>query len=120
MPDPTPAPEWAVKMAASYGESWDHTTEERNDLALLLASVRDAALREAADAVVDNVARWLDAERAILALIGTAPKEADAMTDDEAFELLAEMAHDIRCPCETCKADRAEMAKEDWSDPDAR
>lgn len=138
MPDPTPAPDAfqrlvdavdAIIAKVNRGEPIDALDTGKAHVALrayqmerprLLASVRDAALWEAADAVVDNVVRSLDAERAILALIGTAPKEADAMTDDEAFELLAEMAHDIRCPCETCKADRAEMAKEDWSDPDAR
>lgn len=82
--DPTPAPEWAVKMGRSLERSLSNipyaTHEARGDvIARLLASVRDAALWEAADAVVDNVARWLDAERAILALIGTPPKEsADA------------------------------------------
>jgi hypothetical protein len=66
---------WGARKAA-YVVDPDHDTLE---LASLLASVRDAALWEAADAVVDNVARWLDAERAILALIGTPPKEsADA------------------------------------------
>lgn len=80
MPADAPVPEWAVKMADSLGMCGrDHCgccDGTLIDIALLLASVRDAALWEAADAVVDNVVRSLDAERAILALIGTAPKRA--------------------------------------------
>ena len=46
--DPAPAPEWAVKMADSHGDTWDHTTEECDDLARLLATLRERTLREAA------------------------------------------------------------------------
>ena len=105
--NPTPAPEWAVKMVAAVGEDYAYELEDlrqrgepyligTNGLwyqmhALLLAGVRDAALREAAarcrrEASVweqipgtDNGAREVvcdDLADAILALVGTAPKEA--------------------------------------------
>ena len=83
--DPTPAPEWARKMVASFESKGEYP------LAELLASVRDAALREAvADLSRIFLAKWarhgadfspegvmLDAVDATLgALVGTAPKEA--------------------------------------------
>jgi len=88
--DPTPAPEWAVKMlVGAYNAppgTWRLFTHD--PLARLLASVRDAALREAAEVCATNAA-YLDArpdcdgggdcrmdESDILALVGTAPKEA--------------------------------------------
>lgn len=96
-PTPAPAPEWAVKMAAHYhGYDEDepvgiHREAAVDALALLLASVRDAALREAAgvsnvlaaefelnrDAYSDAKAKGADeCTDAILSLVGTAPKEA--------------------------------------------
>ena len=82
-PTPAPAPEWARKMADTCtGMTYDF-------IARLLASVRDAALREAAVeadalAAVAPTNQFelaynrgaVDAKSAILALVGTAPKEA--------------------------------------------
>ena len=71
---PTPAPEWARKMADTCtGMTYDF-------IAILFASVRDAALREAASVIpalyVNGVAHRTHDARAILALVGTAPKDA--------------------------------------------
>ena len=101
--NPTPAPEWAVKMVAAVGEDYAYELEDlrqrgepyligTNGLwyqmhALLLASVRDAALREAAEKCkateseliaegsvrMSASVRWV--HDVILALVGTAPKE---------------------------------------------
>ncbi len=72
--DPTPAPDWAVKMAVATLKRGGLTLAD--NIARRLVEVRNAPLLDAADAVVDNVVRSFDAERAILALIGTAPKGA--------------------------------------------
>lgn len=90
-PTPAPAPEWALEMAKQHildcfrrDGSDGMTTDEI--IALLLASVRDAALREAAkrcdklDVVLPScsapVRRAADKCRdAILSLVGTAPKD---------------------------------------------
>jgi hypothetical protein len=66
--DPTPAPEWAVKMVASFESKGEHP------LAELLASVRDAALREAAGLFVGDKG-LVSGE--ILALVGSAPKQTE-------------------------------------------
>lgn len=78
--DPTPAPEWAVKMlVGAYNAppgTWRLFTHD--PLARLLASVRDAALREAAELAMSlgGSAYPSDCHDAILSLVGTAPKEA--------------------------------------------
>lgn len=101
--DPTPAPEWAVNAAKDYfgrpHVAWTKAGERGYfpDLARLLASVRDAALREAADrcnrldVVLPScsapVRRAADKCRdAILSLVGTAPKPTESAPVSEASE----------------------------------
>lgn len=94
--DLTPAPEWAVNLATQHltEEAQEHWAMEEGAearLARLLASVRDAAMREAAELCrsearawgeipgTDNGAREVmcdDLSESILALVGTAPKDA--------------------------------------------
>lgn len=90
--DPTPAPEWAVKMAlvlkwgARKAALVDDPDPDSLRIAQVAAFVRDATLREAADrcnrldVVLPScsapVRRAADKCRdAILSLVGTAPKE---------------------------------------------
>lgn len=69
--DPTPAPEWARKMADTCtGMTYDF-------IARLLASVRDAALREAAVEGATASTEGRSVSIAIHALIGTAPKQTE-------------------------------------------
>ncbi len=105
--DPTPAPAWAVKIAlirkwgARKAALVDDPDPDSLELASVIASVRDAALREAADGLrmlrpnsegyrrtewdgfdfdqpcADAIDRAFDVGAAdILKLVGTAPKEA--------------------------------------------
>lgn len=96
--DPTrAAPEWAVRQARSFLRSWwedpDTYAQKRDDLAHLLASVRDAALREAAEKCgmlaaclpdgADTARRQASAcKSSILALVGTAPTTNPAGAND--------------------------------------
>ncbi len=91
--DPTPAPEWAVKIAlirkwgARKAALVDDPDPDSLELASVIASVRDAALREAAgriqwwrDALAAEGSLSLEAamrmaESEVSALVGTAPKE---------------------------------------------
>jgi hypothetical protein len=107
--DPTPAPEWAVKMASGYLlSSRAHPEGHAVGLAILLAGVRDAALREAAEGLkmlrpnsegyrrpewdrfdfdlpcADAIDEAFDVgSTAILALVGTAPKQTEMQTPKE-------------------------------------
>lgn len=71
--DPASAPAWAVEMASEYGSEfmYSHRVQE---LALLLASVREGALREAAG-IVATTAR-MDICDLLLSTLATPPEEA--------------------------------------------
>lgn len=85
--DPAPAPEWAVKMADSHGDTWDHTTEECDDLARLLATLRERTLREAAgvclkirEAYIDTADKYIGGTHTVFGSKGAALGEgADAI-----------------------------------------
>lgn len=102
--DPTPAPEWAVNAAKDYfgrpHVAWTKAGERGYfpDLARLLASVRDAALREAADGIealirgAVNLGQPMTARGVsfaldhVYALVGTAPKPTESAPVSEANE----------------------------------
>lgn len=72
--DPSSPPAWAISMAIDFANK--ASDGNAIDLARLLASVREGAIREAAEAAVTAVAQEDSVEPAILSLLTTTPREA--------------------------------------------